>query len=573
MAGDAPLGPRKFDLAAQHDEDFDELCFRLIRLEFRDAVKLRAPDGGADTLLPGPARETYERCWQAKRYPDKIHWQHCIESLDRAVKRYEPQRVTFCFPKNLTQKEEGEFKGKLVGRHPGVTVDYWNLSELSARLTATSEGERVAKHFFGEQPDQASLERAIRACGPLQTQEQATERSLAIGEFLKENDPYFSYPSGQREKSDPVPPPSPNTTIRVEHEHDEVISHTDAIARDPEALERFGPMGRLVFPDSERAKEIREQLDQLMRQGGEVELKEGVATFTLDRLPPLFQDYLDKPMTGRMRFRAQGVAQPPPWPARFVAKSDQGEATLEIDLKPVEAPEGWDVALRGSFGGMTATVLFRWDEQAHEGEVNFNWRYTMDNSAVREQVQALRLLAAFHGKGEVEIFDRSKGRPPMTQPFERPPPDDVFVGLLDLFENLATIEEWTGAELEIPEEISAEDAMGTAMVAKTVRDRGHSGRWEGMTFTIDPDKVPQFDGAEAIEIRHTLDARVLGQEVYLGPTVTRLPKLKVVDVNSLGDDPARACEVRVESASGEPAEIWIALREAPSNADEATPPS
>lgn len=70
MADDKPIAPRgavRFDLLAMGDEDFESLCFRLVRLEFPDAVKPKnTGDEGADAVLPQPSGDRYARCWQAK---------------------------------------------------------------------------------------------------------------------------------------------------------------------------------------------------------------------------------------------------------------------------------------------------------------------------------------------------------------------------------------------------------------------------------------------------------------------------------------------------------------------------
>src|SRR6266852_3762392 len=99
-----PLGPRDLDLGGQTDEDFQELCHRLVLLGYPEAQSTDSPDGGADSLLPNPCGG-WQRAWQAKRYPNNIYWGKCKDSLDHAVEHYKIKQMTFCFPRNLTRRQ------------------------------------------------------------------------------------------------------------------------------------------------------------------------------------------------------------------------------------------------------------------------------------------------------------------------------------------------------------------------------------------------------------------------------------------------------------------------------------
>src|SRR5919106_5283828 len=105
-AAEQPLGPRRLDFTVLSDEDFELLCYLVVLLEFPDAVRLRAPDGGADSALPEGAIRVYVRCWQAKRFTGHIHWGQCRASLDAAVRNYRMPHYTFCFARDLTGGQE-----------------------------------------------------------------------------------------------------------------------------------------------------------------------------------------------------------------------------------------------------------------------------------------------------------------------------------------------------------------------------------------------------------------------------------------------------------------------------------
>ena len=65
---------------------------------------------------------------------------------------------TFCFARDLTGGQEQTFKQRLVGRHTGVTVDYWAASRLLGALLTSPEGQRITNHFY---PDPAQNSRAL----------------------------------------------------------------------------------------------------------------------------------------------------------------------------------------------------------------------------------------------------------------------------------------------------------------------------------------------------------------------------------------------------------------------------
>jgi hypothetical protein len=149
VPGDAALGPRRFDFRSIDPLDFEELCFALVRLEFPAAVRVAAPDKGVDVLVPAAGSEP-ARGFQAKRYVDQISWPECRKSLDAAVQGHTVGRLTFCFARDLTAKQLSLFDKHLRARHPGVSVDCWGASELTARMTGTEEGRLVAARFFGD---------------------------------------------------------------------------------------------------------------------------------------------------------------------------------------------------------------------------------------------------------------------------------------------------------------------------------------------------------------------------------------------------------------------------------------
>src|SRR5947209_9087071 len=102
-------GPRTYDLLGMSDTHFEQMCGRLIRLEHPSAAKpTNTGDGGADMVMPWRG-STYDHCWQAKHFTKDIKWEQCKKSLARAKTAWKPRHYTFCFPRELTFKEQETF--------------------------------------------------------------------------------------------------------------------------------------------------------------------------------------------------------------------------------------------------------------------------------------------------------------------------------------------------------------------------------------------------------------------------------------------------------------------------------
>jgi predicted dienelactone hydrolase len=65
-----PLGPRRLNFVDLHEDDFEELAYLVILLDHPNAIRLHAPDDGADAAeFDGSA---YTRCWQSKRFTGSV---------------------------------------------------------------------------------------------------------------------------------------------------------------------------------------------------------------------------------------------------------------------------------------------------------------------------------------------------------------------------------------------------------------------------------------------------------------------------------------------------------------------
>jgi hypothetical protein len=120
-------------IAALDPQQFERLVYDLVRVEHPNAIHPRPPDSGADVFVAGtPDRRAL--VWQAKRYTRQISWSKCKISLVAAMAGYDPEIVTFVFPRDLSASELKTFHSRLVADR--ARVDLWTLSSLRARLQA-----------------------------------------------------------------------------------------------------------------------------------------------------------------------------------------------------------------------------------------------------------------------------------------------------------------------------------------------------------------------------------------------------------------------------------------------------
>lgn len=524
-------GPTRYDLVGMHDEDFEAMAGRLIGLEFEEAFKpANTSDGGADMVLPDN-EGGYEHCWQAKHYPKAIKWDECKKSFAAAQENWKPSHYTFCFPRELTAREQKTFDKHFRNKNVKEKVDYWNGEKFQTLLNASDEGQRVARTFFEDvELDRERTYAAIEAQGKLDTTEDRLDRLSNIGGFVAGQDAYFSYPGATHEAEGPGPGPTPGTVMSVEKTAGGITSRFDVVPRDAEAMERYGPELVIQPSEGEEGQRAAERLQEALSEGKAIEIGEGL-DLTFTRMPPGMKDIEGERITGgKMRFgEPQRVRQPiPPWVAHLRVESDTGTAELDVRLEQTDdVPEGWDDMLVGEYGGLTLTVIMRWRE-GKGGEIRWNFRYTRNDTPVREQLDSLRLLAALGGTGEVIVTDNGPAkRPEARTPTPGGGVADATRALLAFLEDVRAIEEWSGVEYQLPDDLPAQEARSVAIVADIVRNQGRSITWHDMRMTVRESGLPMLRQGRVIRVEHTAGANVLGRLVDLGHTQLEVAGYKI----------------------------------------------
>lgn len=538
-----PKRQKQYDLLNQDDKAFEAMVARLVRLQYPEAFKpANTGDGGADMVLQGArGRPGHERCWQAKHYPNRIGWPKCKNSLAAAKKHWQPRHYTFVFPRDLTVTEQKTFRKHFGGED--FTVDYWNGDRIQGLLTSSPEGERVARNFFEDvELDKENINRAIEVSGRLDTPEDALDRLSNVGGYLASSDAYFSYPSSIQETDGPGHTPAKGSVMSFSSTEDQVTSRIDIVPRDEEAMERYGPEFRVSATDDEVGRAAAERLVEALREGKEVEIGEGLEV-TPTRMPPAFEDIVGETITGSVRLGPVERIRPKahPWRARLTSRADDEEASISVRLAQTkEVPAGWDDSFVGDFGGMSVQLLLR-EFDSGGGEVRFNFRHRRDSSPVRQQLRALNFMRVLGLGGEIAV--EGEGRPMSTTPVAANPLPADSAALITFLEDVRTIEEWTGIEFRLPDEIQPEDAQTVAYLARWMRRGGSNVTWEPFEAAVTD--VSPLRNQRLLALERAVGAKLFGREVGIGFTRLELSQYNVVDLGPAEDNP-EAHSVRIE---------------------------
>lgn len=466
MNAKPPLGPRRFDFDLLSDNDFELLVYLVVLLEHADAIRLRAPDYGADAALP-IADGSYERCWQSKRFTKQVSWPQCKGSLDAAVGAYAMPRYTFCFARDLTGPQQKLFTQHLVARHQGISVDWWGASKLTSYLLGSEQGGRIEAHFYGDPAlDTEAFMRALRSGGELTTGADAVARLSEIGDFFESRDPFFTYTLTSRTPSIAGDvPTSPGAVMAVEiFTGEDRAVRIEALPRNRAALDRM-PRSQLQFPNTPEGQADDTKFRRALFTGGDVTFSQVDVRF--ENLPAGLEAF--KPREGSMELRIRAERRRPlQWDATLRVRTDRGEASIDVDLRPVDPPpEGWDSALSATSDGLTTTFLLRWLDD--RGQAATEWTYKPSRGSLSGQANALALLDAAYGSGTITIEERTGGERRFAHTLDPREPNEMIGIARQLLDDLHTIENWTGEPIELPDDWTALDYDGLAEAATALR--------------------------------------------------------------------------------------------------------
>lgn len=248
-------------------------------------------------------------------------------------------------------------------------------------------------------------------------------------------------------------------------------------------------------------------------------LTEG-AELVVDKAPPFFKDFVGQRLTGgTLELRPENPRPVPPYHAHLVVRTAEGPVALDITLRPVQpAPDGFDGALAGSFGGLLVTVRFR--QLDGVGSINWLFNYGPSTKPLRERLAALHFMSALRETGEVTITDRGPTKRPEIQAGIKPGelPDSIRA-LTAYLEDLVVISDWSNATLDVPPTTEPRDTAVVARTAKLIRDRGSEVTWTGLTRTVTQEELAKLNtGGLQLALVRSLAANINDQLVELGDT-------------------------------------------------------
>jgi hypothetical protein len=555
-----PRSASPFNFQKLTKDEWEELTFLLAHRENDKVVRLRAPDGGLDTLLPSTDRPgKADRGWQAKHFPKEIRWDQCEESLDRAVQVWEPKHITFTFPHDLTSREHKNFQKHLVGRHKGVTVDYWAEGKMSADLLADDAGSRITNRFFGRKDPVEIMERAMRSGGDLSRPEHVLEREFAIDEYVDSADPHFQWVIHKLGPDDPEPEQSPGAVMRLEFRKGDSRLLADAVPRGQSSAENYGPKVTLITDDSKEGAEARRLLGELLGGIGRLRLREGLK-IAMERVPKPFGDLISEPFEGEVLIKA--VPNPAPWFMTIEVSSTLGEASMDLDLQPGEPSEDWDSEWRGSRGSLTLQIQTRWLINEGRGETSLRFDYSSSEAApLSDRSLALGVMVALHGEGTMRFVDRTGEREALEQPLGGSKPKQELIDASELVSALLEIEKASGRKTPpMPEKISLKELDGIVLVGEHLRQGGILYRMKNVKMTGDNQAVAQLSKSGAdIEVKEDASVMVFGEEIPVARRIIKLPYMTTKEVTRIRGK-EDLWEIVLVPLEAEEVEVWAEMK-------------
>jgi hypothetical protein len=262
-----------------------------------------------------------------------------------------------------------------------------------------------------------------------------------------------------------APPPEAGFGWRVVHSR-ETPDGVAGIAASPvteRARKEHGPEGALIAPDLASARRLRSALRRTERDLVPTEMP-GLG-IRFDRIAGALRDAADRteqasPEHITVVYKPRGL-----WQCDVHLKTDRGEVEVTMAFRIVDTEDGWDVSLSGTVFDFALTISRRRGVE----DTALRWTLTADDSLANERLLALEFLDIYSGIGTINI---SSVDPPdlgsLSFDLEGFELDAGTLAELELFRNLAAVEDHAGAEIALaddtPDEwISLASTIGTSL--------------------------------------------------------------------------------------------------------------
>jgi hypothetical protein len=153
----------------------------------------------------------------------------------------------------------------------------------------------------------------------------------------------------------------------------------------------------------------------------------------------------------------------------------------------------------------------------------------LNDAPARDQLQALRLIVAMNGEGEVVVEDLEGARSELRHPTEYAEIDETILATQALLEDVVTVEDWTGRRFALPESVPAEDARDLALAAAFIRRRAIPVKWQKARTRATAESLAQVGERGAMLIDQQLGMRIFGEEVPFATARLQVPEVEVRD--------------------------------------------
>jgi hypothetical protein len=529
-------------------ERFEQLVLALAQREFPDVRRLKHPDGGADVLRPATDERKAE-VWQAKRYPKNINWKECEDSLRTAIERWEPSKVTFVFPRDLSQQREKSFTNRLVkhkaATKAGVEVQLWNESELARRL---DEHPELRVRFFGKPQEDvvAAMDRAIRAGGKLESGADLVERARTLSEYAEQRDIDFTYNvmSSSAEAPEPDWPELPYLKMQITGPGGRV----DVVTWAREGADVLLP--RFSFSDDAAGAGARAEAVKAWARGDEAVVQEGA--HLQFHVPEVIKELL--PATDQLTGGSVRIPASPPFEAELEVETPDGTVSHRFQVRPVPPGPGEFGALVGYIGNTLVDVSFALLDETHSrARFSLSTHFSLD---ARANLEAARLLHAWCTNQRLSFRSDEVYPDGIGGRGDGGPDSDVCAEAewrARFYADIVFLEDTLGVELPLPEQMTVEDLNVAGTAVQILRSGEGTATFRQAEIVVqNPADIPRLpdDARKEGAARRMVTYPLFGRELQLGVADYEMPPLKVVNIFPHGDTPKAPARV-VLAAEGD----------------------
>ena len=527
-------GALRREIQTLDPELFELLIHELVVAEYPGQWrKLRAPDGGADSVRHS-SDGTADWVVQCKRYAtfSTAQQRKCADSLDAAVKRWDPGRVTFVLALDFTATQDRRFREIQAAT---TAVDALTLTDV-LRLATKHSG--VTARFVG--PDAKTItetiERSARMGGAaLLDGNDLLARGHELARFGDEVDPRFKYglsvhaPDGSQPRWDHPPY---LTTI---HETPESRLLLHSWIR-----EAARPFPGVHFEESNEGRAALQEVREALAQGRSAFVDARLVNMTV---PKLYEEIREGPdlASGQIEFLPAAAVEY----EVTLRSAEHGTLCRRFAMRRVIPTNSTvDVAFVAWEDGLWFELGVEFVDRGarfHLGAGAPQWC-----TGARRMEQSLRWLLAFYEHEQVTVRDValdssvSDGRLPLPLP---PDASERVRESIELLKLLAEIEAYVHQELPLPDTVTPPDAHDIARVAHLIRSGGGHARVDYVEIGVPRESIDQLPAEGRLPPqRRRRTETVCGVELDLGDEILTYPLLRVDAIEELTPpDPMRVC--------------------------------